>query len=141
MDKTENTSKNRIIIDDGNNVAENLKKGFDLAFNKAFQENKSISLIAITKNILKKNLNTIYGENFLKEIELTGTITIQKKMFNINIMTEKTVSKILPYNIALYVYPTKQLLQLMEEKEHITDEIVIKYQDKDIEDYKAKWNL
>ena len=108
--------KNRIIINNAENVAENLKNGFSYAFTKALQENKAISLVAITRNVLKQNLNSAFGEDFLKGIESTGKIKIENKIFNINIITQKNLNKTEPNEIALYVYPTSKLLTMMENK-------------------------
>lgn len=133
--------KSRIIIKKGKNVAEKLKAGLSFAFSKAVQENKSISIIVVSKSIVKQNLSSLFGEDFVNKIEKTGKINIENKMIDVNIITLKTCDKIIANKIALYIYPTRKLLDILENNQNVTDEIVIPYLEADVKNYIEKWNL
>lgn len=133
--------KNRIIITQGVTVGEKLELGFKFASEIASNENKSISLIGLSNDIIKRSIDSLFGISFFKRIETTGKVNIKNRIIDINIITAYNLNTTTANEIALYVYPNAELLELMENKEEITDEIVVPYLEKDIQNYKAKWNL
>ena len=79
--------KNRIIITQGETVGEKLQLGFKFASELASNENKSISLIGLSNDIIKRSIDSLFGISFFNEIDTTGKVNIKNRIIDINIIT------------------------------------------------------